>query len=218
MGTVAKIALWAAKLLILFGSIILHEISHGYAALKMGDTTAKDAHRLSLNPLKHIDLFGTIIMPAAMLIISGGTFAFGYAKPVPINPRRFKDERDGMLITGVAGPVTNIGLAILAGIFYRVIVLTGGASSTFLTVVAYLLSYMAFMNLVLAFFNLIPLPPLDGSRVIQRFLPAAARDAYHRIEPYGFIIIIAVSWFFPQIFNAYLGLTVTPIFNLLLGA
>ncbi|MBK5211204.1 MAG: site-2 protease family protein [Coriobacteriia bacterium] len=218
MSTVANIALWAAKLLILFGSIILHEISHGYAALKMGDTTAKDAHRLSLNPLKHIDPFGTIIMPAAMLLISQGSFAFGYAKPVPINPRRFKNERSGMLITGIAGPMTNIGLAILAGVAYRGIGFVAGTSSTFIAVVAYLLSYMAFMNLVLAFFNLIPLPPLDGSRVVQRFLPTKARDAYHRLEPYGFVIIMATIWFFPQVFNAYLVLTVTPVFNFLVGA
>lgn len=215
--TLGNIALWAARLMILFGSIVLHEISHGYAAFLMGDSTAKYSGRLSLNPLKHVDPFGTVIMPALMLLLSGGSFAFGYAKPVPINPSNFRNERKGMLITGIAGPATNIVLAIVTGLLARVIIALGSTSSTFLLVVVSLLYYAALMNLILAFFNLIPIPPLDGSRVLQRFLPTKARDLYHGIEPYGFIIVIGISYLFPSVFNGYLNITALPLLKLLVG-
>lgn len=215
--TLANIALWAARLMILFGSIVLHEISHGYAAYLMGDSTAKFSGRLSLNPLKHVDPFGTVIMPALMLLLSGGNFAFGYAKPVPINPRNFHNERRGMLITGIAGPATNILLAIVTGLIARACIMFGSLSSSFMLVVVSLLYYAAMMNLVLAFFNLIPIPPLDGSRVLQRFLPTKVRDIYHSIEPYGFVIVIGISYFFPNLFEGYLNITALPLLKLLVG-
>lgn len=209
--------LWAAKLIILFGSIILHEVSHGYLAYLMGDPTAKFSGRLSLNPLKHVDPMGTIVIPAIMLIMSGGSFSFGYAKPVPINPRNFKDERKGMLITGVAGPLANIGLAIVAGLLTRLLSATPALDSAFLYVVLVLLYYTTMINLVLAFFNLIPIPPLDGSRVVQRFLPNTLRNSYHALEPYGFVIVVAISIFLPQVFNAYFNYTAMPLLKLLTG-
>lgn len=214
---IASIALWAARLMILFGSIILHEISHGYAAYLLGDPTAKMMGRLTPNPIKHVDMFGTIIMPAAMLLLSGGSFAFGYAKPVPFNPSYFKNERQGMLITGIAGPLTNIAIALCSGIAVRVLVAMAPVTSTLVQVVIALLYYAVVINLVLAFFNLVPIPPLDGSRVLQRFLPTNARNAYHRLEAYGFVIIIAISWLVPQVFNAYLNVTALPLATLFSG-
>lgn len=215
--SLANLLLWAAKLLILFGSIILHEVSHGYLAYLMGDPTAKFSGRLSLNPLKHVDPMGTILIPAVMLIMSGGSFSFGYAKPVPINPRNFKDERQGMLVTGIAGPLSNIALAIVAGILTRFLSSLSTPEGSFLYVVVALLFYTTMINLVLAFFNLIPIPPLDGSRVVQRFLPNAARNSYHALEPYGFVIVIALSIFAPQVFDAYFRYTAIPLLKLLTG-
>lgn len=209
--------MWCARLMILFGSIILHEISHGYAAYLLGDPTAKRMGRLTLNPIKHVDVFGTIIMPAAMLLLSGGSFAFGYAKPVPFNPAYFKNERQGMLITGIAGPLANIAIALCSGIAVRVLMVLSPLTNTFVQVIIALLYYAVIINLVLAFFNLIPLPPLDGSRVLQRFLPTNMRNAYHRLEPYGFVIIIAISWLLPQALDVYLGVTAFPLASLFSG-
>lgn len=209
----SNVALTIINLLILFFSIILHEISHGLAALAVGDDTAKRAGRLSLNPIRHIDLFGTIILPILLLVGSGGRFSFGFAKPVPINPRNFRNERSGLLITGIAGPLTNIGLAVVGAIAFWVMIFAAVPPESLLYQAAV---YMVMINLILAFFNLIPIPPLDGSRVIQRFLPESARDAYHRLEPYGFLIIIAITWIFPSILNWYFQLTVYPIATLML--
>lgn len=203
---------------ILFPAIILHEVSHGYVAYLLGDPTAKRAGRLTLNPIAHIDLVGTVIMPLALLFLSGGAFFFGYAKPVPFNPRNFKNERTGMMLTGVAGPVTNILLAIVFGFASRFFDVPGGVwdMSAFDSVAAFLL-FFSYANLVLAFFNLVPVPPLDGSRVLQWILPDSLRDLYHSLERYGFFILIGLTWFVPGIFSAYLNLTVWPIFSAITG-
>lgn len=203
---------------IVFPAIILHEISHGYAAFLLGDDTAKRAGRLSINPIRHIDPVGTIILPATMLILTQGAYFFGWAKPVPINPRAFKNQREGMLLTGAAGPVTNIALAALAGLVVRV---AGGSpvfgASLFGVALADVVLFFCRANLVLAFFNLIPIPPLDGSRVVQYFLPDRMRDAYHSVERYGFFILIGVSWLLPGVFGAYLSATVAPLFSVFTG-
>jgi Zn-dependent protease len=203
---------------ILFPAIILHEISHGYVAYLLGDPTAKRAGRLTLNPIAHIDPIGTVVMPLALLFLSGGAFFFGYAKPVPFNPRNFKDERTGMLLTGIAGPVTNIALAIVFGLASRLFPIPSGVwdPGTFDSIGAFLL-YFSYANLVLAFFNLVPIPPLDGSRVLQWILPDSLRDAYHSLERFGFLILIGLTWFVPGIFNSYLALTVWPIFSAITG-
>ena len=216
MSTIYSTVLeWAPRLILLFGSIILHEVAHGYAALRLGDTTARDAGRLSLNPLRHVDTFGTIVLPAILLISSGGAFSFGYAKPVPINPWRFRDRQTGMLITGLAGPLTNIVIGVVAALIFR---FAYAAPSTELGYIAFSsLAYLAQINLILAFFNLIPIPPLDGSRVVQRFLSSNLRDAYHRLEPYGFVIIMAVSFLVPGVLNGYIDATAGTVLNLLIG-
>jgi len=215
---VTSILSYVLRFALIFPAIILHEVAHGYVAYLLGDSTAKRAGRLTLNPIKHIDLVGTIILPATMLILSGGTFFFGYAKPVPINPWAFKNQRAGMLLTGIAGPVTNILLALITGLIARV-ALGPSAFTVFSTggTFSYLLLYFCYANLVLAFFNLIPIPPLDGSRVLQYFLPDTLRDAYHSMERYGFMLLIGVTWVFPGAFNAYINATVEPIFRLITG-
>lgn len=216
--TLSTLLFLALEFAILFPAIILHEVAHGYAAYLLGDDTAKNAGRLTLNPLKHVDPVGTVILPLVMLLISQGTFFFGWAKPVPFNPWRFKNQRTGMAIVGGAGPATNITLAILAGVISRFLpVADQGATLGVFDSAASFLLYFAYSNLVLAFFNLVPIPPLDGSRLLQAVLPDAARDAYHRLEPYGFVILIGLSWLVPGLFSGYLSMTVQPVFRAITG-
>jgi len=197
---------------LLVPAIVIHEVSHGWAAYALGDTTAKDKGRLSLNPLRHIDPWGTILLPLLMVAVLG--FGFGYAKPVPVNPYRFKDYRQGMFLTGIAGPASNLVLAALSGLMFRVF---GGAGLLGLS-----LYYFALMNLVLMFFNLIPLPPLDGSRVLPLFLSDRAMEMYHSVERYGFLIILAALWLLPSYLGVdplgwYFGATVYPLLGLFTG-
>lgn len=205
---------YALMFALILPAIILHEVSHGYVAFLLGDPTAKNAGRLSLNPLKHIDPFGTIILPALLILVSGR--AFGWAKPVPINPNYFKDYRRGMFLTGIAGPTTNIILAAAAGLGVRLIGAYGFLGGLFY--------FFASANLVLVFFNLIPIPPLDGSRVIPLFLSDSAMHTYHQVERYGFFILMVVLWGIPQLtggaFNpvdTYFAYTVDPLLELLTG-
>jgi Zn-dependent protease len=217
--TTSDILMALLRFALILPAIILHEVAHGYVAYLLGDTTAKDRGRLTLNPLSHLDLWGTVLMPALLLVASSGRFAFGYAKPVPVDPGRMYrvSPRTGMLLTGIAGPATNIALAIVAGIVYRISGAVGAPA-----VVSLLFWYFAYINLVLAFFNLIPIPPLDGSRVVQRFLKGRALQAYASMEQYGFVIVIALLWFLPRftgidVIDAYFRVTVDPIARLLLG-
>lgn len=196
---------------VLVPAIIIHEVAHGWAAFLLGDSTAKDRGRLSLNPVRHIDLWGTILMPLLLVAIFG--VGFGYAKPVPINPYRFKDYRQGMFLTGIAGPASNLILAFLSGLAFR------GLGSGLL---AEVVLHFAYMNLALLFFNLIPIPPLDGSRVLPLFLSDRAMDTYHSIEQYGFIILFGALWLIPQVtgFNPigwYISNTVEPLLVLFAG-
>jgi len=205
---------FALRFLLLLPAIVLHEISHGYASFLLGDPTAKNAGRLSLNPLKHIDVWGTLIMPAILLLGSGGRFAFGYAKPVPINPGYYKDYRKGLFLTGFAGPATNVVLAALSGLMVRLL----GTNS--LVGIAFL--YFTYMNLVLVFFNLIPIPPLDGSRVIPLFLSDSAMRTYHNVEQYGFGILLVLVFVVPSLLGRdpigwYFSATVVPLTQLFAG-
>lgn len=204
----------AMEFALLLPAIIVHEVSHGWVAYLLGDPTAKNRGRLSLNPVRHIDLWGTVLLPALLLFASGGRAAFGYAKPVPINPYNFKDYRRGMFLTGIAGPASNLLMAIVAGLLLRIFGLTSW--------VMLALYYFALVNLTLLFFNLIPIPPLDGSRVLPLFLSDRAMQTYHQVERYGFVILLAVLWIVPQVLNvdpigAYLGATVQRLMPLLTG-
>jgi len=211
------ILLFLFKFIIVIPSIVFHEVAHGYAALWCGDPTAKYAGRLSFNPLKHVDLMGTVVIPLIMLIGSGGRFAFGYAKPVPINPYRFRDQRQGLLITGIAGPLANLALAVGSGLIVRLLSLLPVETNALLWVLDVGFQFLCQINLWLMFFNLIPLPPLDGSRILQRFLPTSLRDSYHELERYGFLIVIFVLFVMPGVLSTYYAWTVMPIFRLLTG-
>jgi Zn-dependent protease len=177
-------------------AIIIHEVSHGYVANRLGDPTAKLLGRLTLNPLKHIDPVGTIIMPFMLYYLSNGQFVFGYAKPVPINPQNFKDPRKDMAISAAAGPVTNIIIAIISQIIFAHLIIPAstvipeGLNSTVLNPMAMMFHTSVGINIFLAVINLIPIPPLDGGRVLVGFLPYKQAIAYSRIEQYGFIIVI----------------------------
>jgi Zn-dependent protease len=197
-------------------AIIAHEISHGYVAFLLGDPTAKSAGRLSPNPLKHIDPFGTVLLPVLLALAHAPIF--GYAKPVPINPFFFKDRRRGLMITGLAGPATNLVLAIVSGLVFRFVApLVPDTAPTAVVLLVQYLVYFAQINLVLLFFNLIPIPPFDGSRVLPMFLSDSAMRAYAQVERYGFVIILALVWLVPGVLGAYFAVTVEPLLRLIVG-
>ncbi|MCX5642018.1 MAG: site-2 protease family protein [Candidatus Omnitrophica bacterium] len=181
-------AIAIGRLVILIFSVIVHECSHGVAALRNGDDTARIMGRLTLNPLPHIDIFGTIIIPGLLLLSNAGVI-FGWAKPVPVNPYRFRNFRRGMIEVGLSGPLSNILLALFFAFLLRIT----GANS--LSGVSGLLLFGVAINFVLALFNLIPIPPLDGSRILGSLLPLKMEAKYYRIERYGMFIIIALLFF-----------------------
>ncbi|MEA3328695.1 MAG: site-2 protease family protein [Candidatus Omnitrophota bacterium] len=171
--------------LVFLPAVTVHEFAHGWMANKLGDPTARNAGRLTLNPLAHIDPVGTIILPA-MLILSGSRIIFGWAKPVPVNFANLDNPRRDMIWVGLAGPGANILLALITALIIR----SGLISPEFLN----LLAMVILINLILAIFNLIPIPPLDGSRVLAGVLSPEQSYAYSKIEPYGFFIVIALLW------------------------
>jgi Zn-dependent protease len=178
-------------------SIILHEVSHGVVALWFGDDTAKRAGRITLNPISHVDLFGTLILPAILALSGFGVF--GYAKPVPINPGRMRHPRDDAVLVSLAGPATNVILAVVAGLWLRQMqpVSAVDAGGWELRAVA----AFGIINVVLAVFNLIPIPPLDGSSIIARFLPKAWQHGWSQIQRYGMLILILVVLLKPGILS-----------------
>ena len=189
-------------------SIILHEVSHGWAALSFGDDTAKRAGRLTLNPIAHIDPFGTILLPLLMSAIGFGVF--GYAKPVPVNPRRMRDPRNQSLYTSLAGPAMNLAIALLAAVVLRVLRPDGFSFRSldgFLEEPLYLqiVVYVGLVNVLLAVFNLIPLPPLDGSAVIERFLPHRYWRPYLQLRRYSMFVLIGVLVLAPRAFSGVLS-------------
>ena len=180
---------------VLFPSIILHEVSHGALALAFGDDTAKRAGRLTLNPLRHIDPFGTIILPALLILTTGK--AFGWAKPVPVSVGRLRNPRNSGLLVSLVGPAVNIALAFLAGLALRWYAPRGAALSLSWRAVYYL----GFANVLLAAFNLIPIPPLDGSAVVERLLPRAWWPGYLRFRQYSMGIVLVLVLLVPQAIN-----------------
>jgi len=171
------------SLIVLLFSVILHEVAHGSMALRLGDSTAKYAGRLTLNPLKHIDHFGTIILPA-LLILMRSPFVIGWAKPVPINPYNLRDQKWGMLKVSLAGPLANFFLAVIFGLLIRFVSLPEATSTLFSLIVIY--------NFVLALFNLIPLPPFDGSHILFAFLPPRFNSLKIFLHQYGLYILLAL--------------------------
>jgi Zn-dependent protease len=185
-------------------AITVHEVAHGWVANKLGDGTAKMLGRLTLNPVKHIDPIGTLLVPLAMVFMTG--FAFGWAKPVPVSPANFKNPRKDMAIVAAAGPLSNVMMAILWVIFFKIVSMTVSNPD-----IAMGLMKMGqagiIINLVLFVFNLFPIPPLDGSKVLSGFLPHSASLLMDKIEPYGFFIVIGLLYF------GVLGMVMNPIIN-----
>ncbi|MDQ7778194.1 MAG: site-2 protease family protein [Planctomycetota bacterium] len=173
---------------ILVLSVCLHEAAHAWAAYKLGDPTAYRLGRVTLNPIPHIDPIQTIAMPLMFYFASGGKFIFGGAKPVPINPYLFRNPSKGMMLTGLAGPAVNLLLAGIAGFLYlpfRPIIKLESVGD-------FLLIYIVVINVFLLVFNLIPIPPLDGSRALRYFLPYHLRERFDRLEQYGMLILMLV--------------------------
>lgn len=185
------LSIWALPTIF---AIILHEVMHGFVALRFGDDTALRAGRLTLNPLSHVDPFGTIIMPAALLFLH--LPVFGYAKPVPVNFARLRNPRWGMMIVAAAGPLTNIALAILSSLGMRVAVRFWGApwAAAIVLPIYLMLQASVWINIILAIFNLFPLLPLDGGRVVVTLLPLRAARAYAQLEPFGFLILLVLLY------------------------
>ena len=194
-------------------AITFHEVAHGYVANRLGDPTARLMGRLTLNPIKHIDPVGTVILPLVLTMLGG--VIFGYAKPVPINPANFKDPRRDMAISAAAGPITNILLAILSSLILMLIILPvstllqNNTVNAVLTPLALMLQFSVRINIFLAALNLIPILPLDGGRVLVGLLPHSQAVAYSRIEPFGLIILYAL------IFTGIAGFFIFPLVRVL---
>lgn len=203
-------------IVILILSVIIHEVMHGYVAQMLGDPTAKMAGRLTLNPIPHIDLLGSIVIPA-LLVLSGASILIGWAKPVPYNPHNLSNQRWGEALVAFAGPGVNILIAIIFGLLIRTGISFGFASDAFVQ----LASFVVYINILLAFFNLIPIPPLDGSKVLKAFLPGHLAIRYSRFEglfaQYGliaiFLFLLLFLFFLWPFFQALLSF----IFQLLTG-
>ncbi|MGB9757203.1 MAG: site-2 protease family protein [Candidatus Bipolaricaulaceae bacterium] len=179
-------------ILALFLCVIPHELAHGLVALWLGDPTAKRAGRLSLNPLRHLDPIGSVLLPLALILIRRFTgvplVVFGWAKPVPINPYYFRDPWRGMVWVGLAGPAVNIALAGFTAAVARLLYLAGVRSAS----VYMFLALFTVISLLIAFFNLVPIPPLDGSRILTYFLPQGWRLGVVRLEQFGIIIVVVL--------------------------
>ena len=182
-------------------SVVIHEVSHGLMAYALGDSTAKYAGRLTLNPIPHIDIFGSIILPLVLAIpavFGAPTIIFGWAKPVPYNPYNLKNQKWGPALVGAAGPGSNILIAVLFGLVIRFLPMLSLLSSEFIQNFSATLAVIVFLNLGLAIFNLVPIPPLDGSKMLFSVLPHQWAHIRELLERNGFILLLVFIFFFSQ--------------------
>ncbi len=190
--------------LVIVPSAIIHEYAHGWVADMLGDPTARYAGRLTVNPIAHIDLWGTILMPIMLSVLSGGKFLFAYAKPVPYNPYNLKNQKWGPSMVALAGPAANFLLAIAFAIMVRL--LPGSSLADILAVIVY-------ANIMLMIFNLVPIPPLDGSKVLYALLPNSAYKVKAFLDRYGFVILLFFVFFLFELISPLID----GLFKLLVG-
>ncbi len=195
----------------LYLGVVLHEVAHGYVAYRSGDPTARNLGRLTLNPLAHIDIFGSIVLPL-MLILLNSRLLFGYAKPVPINPGHFRNFRKGIRYSSLAGPATNLVVAFVVGLIYGLFIYilsitgfalnqeSGGAGYQAVLIINQMFQSAIYINIFLAIFNFIPIPPLDGANILATFLPGNAMYRYLSIGRFGFIFIFVLLFLGGRIF------------------
>lgn len=199
-------------IIILIFSIVIHEVSHGAMANYLGDPTAKHAGRLTLNPLKHLDPIGSVVVPIFLILmakLSGGGIIFGWAKPVPINPYNFRDQKYGEAKVALAGPGANLIIALIFGLSLRFLPVMPAFPGLYL-----MFSYIVFINILLAVFNLLPIPPLDGSHILFTFLPSSFEKVKIFLSQFGIFLILFIIFFFFQ----YLFYFIQWLFTLIVGA
>ena len=194
-----QISVWLLPVLL---AVTFHEASHGFVAWRLGDDTAKRLGRVTFNPLRHIDPFGTVILPAMLLLATGGRMMFGFAKPVPVDFARLRRPRRDMVLVAAAGPGINLAMAFAAALLVARI---PGQPGQALEWIGYNLFNVVWINVLLAVFNMLPLPPLDGGRVAVGLLPDVLAKPLSRLEPYGFFVIIGLLFVLPL-----LGSTIGP--------
>lgn len=200
LSLIHEVAAWAAPVLI---AITFHEAAHAYAAWKLGDDTAHRLGRVSFNPFRHIDLFGTVLLPA-VLLLTRAPLLFGWAKPVPVASRRLRRPRRDMMLVALAGPASNLALALVSALLMRVAGLLPEAAW-----VTAMLQRSILINLVLAIFNMIPIPPLDGGRIVAGLLPPSLARYLARLERYGLVLVIALFLLVP-ILGRQAGMDLNP--------
>jgi Zn-dependent protease len=206
-STLYAVSIWVLPLVI---AITFHEAAHGFVAHHFGDNTAWERGRVSFNPLKHIDPFGTLILPA-VLLLSHSPFLFGYAKPVPVNFRNLRHPRIDMVWVALAGPATNIALALVAAAAFHLLAFAPADAAQW---IADNLKNALVINVVLAVFNMLPIPPLDGGRVAVGLLPNLLAVPLSRLEPYGMLILIGILILLPML-GSQLGLNLDVISTIL---
>ena len=202
-----SVSIWLLPVLI---AVTFHEAAHGFVARSLGDETALRLGRVSLNPLRHIDPFGTILLPG-LLLLAHSPFLFGYAKPVPVNFLALRNPRSGMVLVAAAGPVMNFGLAIVAAFSFHLIVYLPVIAAQW---VGLNLENAVIINVILAVFNLFPLPPLDGGRIAVGLLPNVLASPFSRLEPYGMVILIGLLIVLPML-GSQLGVDLSFVSHLI---
>lgn len=190
--------------LVIVPSAIIHEYAHGWVADMLGDPTARYAGRLTVNPVPHIDLWGTILMPIMLAVLTGGKFLFAYAKPVPYNPYNLKDQKWGPVMVALAGPAANFLLAMTFALIIRFLPVSDFSS---------ILATIVYANVMLMIFNLVPIPPLDGSKVLYAILPSSAYEIKNFLDRYGFMILLFFVFFLFELISPLIN----GLFRLLVG-
>lgn len=211
LNLLQRIAVWALPILF---AITVHEVAHGWVAKRLGDPTAMMMGRLTLNPIKHIDPVGTLLIPAVLLMIGG--FVFGWAKPVPVTWENLRHPKRDMAIVAIAGPLANLAMALLWALVMKFGLVISGSLAWIAVPLIYMGRAGILINVILMVLNLLPLPPLDGGRVVTGLLPGPLAWRFSRIEPYGFIILVALlaTGLLGRILGTPVSLLETTLFNL----